>query len=106
MLFRADGVTTQNGGNDPYENSNRDDENAGGNYHNENGGYNYDLVNDLDAYEDEDIESFGLAGRPSMEVEGDDDTGTGPQENGTGDKNDDELEDENVAWLIQNGGFD
>jgi hypothetical protein len=106
VLFRADSGTTQNGGNDPFHNSNRDDEDAGGDYDNENGGYDHGLVYDLDAYEDEEIESFGLAGRPSIEAEGGDDARTGPQENGAGDKNDDELEDENVAWLIQNGGFD
>lgn len=106
VLFQADGATTQNGGNDPFGNPNSDNEDAGRNYDDENGGYNYDLDYDENAYGDDDIESSVLAGRPSREAEGDDDSGTGPQENGTGEKNDDELEDENVAWLVQNGAFD
>jgi len=96
VLFRADGPTTQSNSNDSYDNSNSHNDDAVRDYDDEDGTYDYDL------HYDEEIESFGLAGR---EARGDDDAGTEPQENGTGENNDDVLEDENVAWLVQNGGF-
>lgn len=95
VLFQADDATTRNVGNDPFGNSNS-----------ENGGYDYDLGYDENIYDDADIESSVLAGRLSREAEGDDDARTGLEDNETEEKNDDELEDENVAWLVQNGAFD